>query len=379
MKFYARAILPRGFKAGGVASGIKRSGKLDLALFYSEVPCLASGKFTTNSMAAAPVQLDKKTLQSHKVFRAIIANSGNANAYTGVEGVHDARLMAQLAARALSIEDSGVLVASTGIIGRRLPVEKIKKALPGLAAGLSAGGIAKAKQAIKTTDKFTKEITAKFTIGSDTVTVCGIAKGAGMIAPRMATMLVFIFTDAVITQAALDRALGAAVGNSFNCITVDGCMSTNDSVILLANKAAGNSCIDLTRNFTVFLGALQSVCLSLAKMIVRDGEGATKLISISVKGAKTGSDAKKIALTVASSNLFKTAMFASSRNIVGRIVAGVGASGAGVKEKDLSIRYSPLKKKEVDISIGVGKGKGKAVIYTSDLSFEYVKINAEYN
>jgi len=200
-----------------------------------------------------------------------------------------------------------------------------------------------------------------------------------MIAPHMATMLVFLFTDAVISQKALTAALKSAVGNSFNCITVDGCMSTNDTAILLANGQAGNVCVDSGKNFEAFARALSTVCFELAKMIVKDGEGATKFIRIKVDQAKNSREAVRAALQIANSNLFKTAMFASSENARGRIVAAVGASGVAVKEEKLKIKFSPLKKKDVDIDVFLGTGKSSAVIYTSDLSYEYVKINAEYN
>jgi len=379
MKLSNKAILPKGFRAQGASCGIKKSGKPDLALFYSESPCFVSGKFTTNSMAAAPVKLGQRSVKMGKACRALLVNSGNANAYTGKQGLQDAFLMRKAAAAALSIEDEQVLVASTGIIGKVLPVDKIKACLPGLVKGLTARGIARAEKAIQTTDKFNKEITAKFKVGSAEVTLCAVAKGAGMIAPNMATMLVFIFTDAAIIKSALDRALTEVVASTFNCMTVDGCMSTNDTVFLLANGQAANTPIGGGHAYGAFKEALRAACLYLGKMIIRDGEGSTKCITLEVKGAASGRQAHTIALAVANSNLFKTAMFASSANILGRIVASVGASGAGIKEEALSVRYSPLKKKDVHIRIVVGKGKGKAVVYTSDLSYEYIKINAAYN
>ncbi len=379
VKIYKKAILPLGFKASGIAAGIKKSGNLDLALFYSELPAKVSCKATTNKIQAAPIKINNLYLKTNKSFCAIIANSGNANAFCGAAGLRDSRAMTQAAARALSVKSESVLVASTGIIARRLPVIKIKKAIPDLAGSLSRDGIDKAVKAIMTTDKIAKKITASFSVGSKKITICGIAKGAGMIAPNMATMLSFIFTDANITQGSLNRALGIATENSFNCITVDGCMSTNDTVIMLANQAAGNSAIDKGKPFDLFLRALNIVCLSLAKLIIQDAEGATKFIRIKVEKARSFSEAKKIALGVANSNLFKTAMYASSSNVIGRIAASVGASGVNVKENDLKIGFSSLNKRNVDINISVGKGKFSAIIYTSDLTHEYVKINAEYN
>jgi len=379
VKVFQKAILPLGYKANGVKAGIKKSGKLDLALIYSSFPAVVSCKNTANVFKAAPVQLNIKNLKKSKFFQAIIANSGNANAFTGKIGLRDAEIMGTTIARELSINKENVLVASTGIIGKKLPIEKIQSSVHCLAQGLSVKGIDLAKKAIMTTDKFAKEITVRLNVAGKTVTLCGVAKGAGMIAPNMATMLVFIFTDANITKQALERALSISTDNTFNCITVDGCMSTNDTVILMSNGQAGNKLIDLEKNFYIFSQSLDKVCLELAKMIVSDGEGATKLIRLKVDTAKSYSEAKKIALAIANSNLFKTAMYASSDNILGRIVASVGSVGVGIKEDKLKIKYSPLTKKEVDIVVSLNRGNSSAVVYTSDLTHEYVKINAEYN
>ena len=376
---YRKAILPLGFKANALACGLKKSGKLDLALFYSQNPAKAVCLFTANKIQAAPLKVNKKYLKINKHFKAVIANSGNANCFTGIAGLKDAQDMSLFVAKTLGIKKDAVLVASTGIIGRRLELGKIKNALPQLVKGLSKNGINKAKKAIMTTDTFAKEITVKFNVGGKTVTICGIAKGAGMIAPNLATMLVFIFTDADISSGALKKALKIAAASSFNCITVDGCMSTNDMVILLANAEAKNKLIDTGKNFSVFSKALNTLCLKLAKMIVQDAEGATKFIQIKVENAKTSKEAKQVALSIANSNLFKTAIFASSKNILGRTVAAVGASGVDIKERGLKIKYSPLKKKEVSINISLGRGKHSVIVYTSDLTYEYVKINAEYN
>ncbi len=373
-----KAVLPLGFAANAVASGIKKSGKLDLALFYSEIPARASCLFTSNKIQAAPIKINQKYLKVNKYFQAIVVNSGNANCFTGSRGLKDALNTTSFVAKALKIRKESVFVNSTGVIGKRLPLSKIRNAIPALVAGLSKQEIDKAKRAIMTTDKFSKEITVKFKIGSKTVIICGIAKGAGMIAPNLATMLIFIFTDANISQAALDKALKINIEESFNCITVDGCMSTNDSVILLANGAAANPLIDVRRNFNPFFRALHLVCLELAKMIVRDAEGATKFIQIEVKGAKNYKEAKIAALSIANSSLFKTAMYGQNPNF-GRIVAGVGASGIDVREKDLKIKVSPLHKKEIDVEVSLGRGNGSCVVYTSDLTPEYIKINAEYN
>lgn len=378
MKIYHKAILPSGFKASGLSSGIKKSGKLDLALFYSRLPAKASGMFTMNKIPAAPVILCREHLSKNKYFQAIIANSGNANCFTGKSGLVSARKTAESLARNLKIKKTSVLVSSTGIIGKRLPYFKIKQTIPDLVKKLSSGGIVQAKKAIMTTDKFAKEITVKFNLGSSCVTVCGIAKGAGMIAPDLATMLSFIFSDALISQSALDKSLKIAVWNSFNCITVDGCMSTNDSVILLANGASGNAVIEKGGNLYLFQKALNIVCLELAKMIIRDAEGASKFIEITVKLAKNHSQARKAALAIANSSLFKTAVYGQNPNF-GRIVASIGASGIDIREENLKIKLGDLRKKEIKIEVGLGQGQAECTVYTSDLTPEYIKINAAYN
>ena len=379
MKIYKKAILPLGFQANGVASGIKRSGKLDLALFYSGIPAKAACQFTSNKIQAAPVKITKKHLKKNKYFQAIIVNSGNANCFTGRRGLKDAEGTARILSKASGVKKNSILLASTGIIGKVLPLVKLKNSMPKLVQGLSAGGIDKAKIAILTTDTFAKEITVKFNIGSKIITVCGIAKGAGMIAPNMATMLCFILTDARITQRALSKALASCVDNSFNCITVDGCQSTNDTIITLANDAARNSLIDTdNKYFNLFLKALNIVCLELAKLIIKDAEGATKFIQIKVRKAKNFAQARQVALNIANSNLFKTAMYGENANF-GRIIAAIGASGIAVEEKGIKIKVSPLNKKEINVDVSIKQGKACAVVYTSDLTCEYIKINAEYN
>lgn len=379
MKFYKQAILPSGFKASGVNAGIKKSGKLDLALFYSQYPAKAAGLFTTNTVVAAPVVVSKIHLKTNKRFYALIANSGNANMSAGSGSFLSAGTSTYLVAQALGVKKRSVLVASTGIIGKPLPLKKIKNAIPELIAKLSKQGIREAKNAILTTDKFPKEITAKFLLAGKMITICGIAKGAGMIAPDMATMLVFVFTDANIAQAVLNRALKEAVAESFNSITVDGCMSTNDSVILFANGCAGNKLIAGEKNLKPFVIALKNVCLALAKDIVRDAEGGTKFISIKVRGAKNRAEAKKIALYIANSPLVKTAIYGENPNF-GRILAAIGASKTGTHIKAIKkIEVSPLHRKDIKIDVKLSLGKAEATVYTSDLTPEYIKINAEYN
>lgn len=378
MKKTFKAILPKGFQANGLACGLKKSGKPDLALIYSQFPALASAKFTTNSIIAAPLIVCKEHLKSAKIFQAILVNSGNANCFTGKSGIKDAQATVGYLAQELKIAKHSVLVNSTGIIGKRLDLAKIKQGIPGLVLGLSTTGIHKAKTAIMTTDTFAKEVSFRLKIGARSVHICGIAKGAGMIAPNMATMLCFIMTDAAITQAALDKALGAAVDKSFNCISVDGCMSTNDTVLVLANAAAGNKVISGGRDLHNFSQALESICLDLAKMVVMDAEGATKFIQIDVCQAKHAQEAKSIALSIANSVLFKTAVFGQNPNF-GRVAAAVGASGLGIKEKQLKIKLGTLKSKKVRLAVSLSRGKAKCTVYTCDLTPEYIKINAAYN
>lgn len=378
MKLYKEAVLPIDFLSSGISCGIKSPGKLDLALFYSLAPAKAACRFTTNRIPAAPVRADRKLLKEGNLFRAVIANSGNANSFTGAAGLRDVEKVSAALSWNLKINKKSILTASTGIIGKRLPVFKIENAIPGLVAGLSREGVHKAAKAIITTDKFTKKVTAKFNIGSRVITICGIAKGAGMIAPDMATMLCFILTDAFITKKALERALGSCVSETFNCITVDGCMSTNDSVILLANGRAGNALIDSGRNFSQFAFALNRLCLELAKMIVRDAEGASKFIQIGVKQARSFQEARNAALGVANSNLFKTAVYGENRNF-GRIVSSLGASGIDIRENDLKVRVSSLSRKNIAVELCLGRGNSRATVYTSDLTPEYIKINAEYS
>ncbi len=378
MRSYNKAILPEGFKASGLHCGIKHSHKPDLALFYSEFAAKAACLFTSNKIKAAPIKLCQEKLKNNREFRAIIANSGNANCYTGKAGLDDARHSCRYVSGALGIAEASVLVASTGIIGRRMDVSRIKKAMPKLVEGLSVSGIHKAKKAIMTTDLITKEFTVQVASAGSAYSICGVAKGAGMISPDMATMLCFIFTDADIAQRALESSLRAAVEGSFNCISVDGCMSTNDTVMILANAAAGNRQISRGSRLQEFSAALTKVCGELSVMIVRDGEGASKFIRIEVCGASSRAQAKKGALAVANSNLFKTAVYGQNPNF-GRVLAALGSSGIDIDEDKVKVRLGPLNKKEVELKVALGMGKGRAVVYTSDLTPKYIKINAEYN
>jgi len=378
MKLLKSSYLPKGFIASGLHCGLKKSGNPDLALFCSEIPARAACLFTLNKIQAAPITVSRKHLKASGSHQAIIVNSGNANCFTGSRGVSDALGTAGAVADCLGIKSKSVLVSSTGIIGRPLQVDKIKKAIPKLARSLSVKGIKQAKRAILTTDTSTKAFSAKIKISGRAVTICGVAKGSGMISPDMATMLGFIFTDADISKGILAKALKEAVDQSFNCITVDGCMSTNDMVIMLANGLAGNPLINSDKKALSFKKGLSLVCLELAKMIVKDGEGASKFIQIKVSGAKTQGEAKRAGLAVANSNLVKTAIYAANPNF-GRIIAACGASGAALDEKKLKVKVSPLKRKGVVIEINLNQGNSSSIIYTSDLTPKYIKINAEYS
>jgi len=385
-----------GFTANGVAAGVKARG-LDLALVVSDRPATVAGVFTTNRFSAAPVVYDREIVAGGSA-RAVIVNSGNANACTGEQGLADVHRTAETVAGALDITKQEVLVASTGVIGERLPVVKIRDAVSGLVEGLSRDGGDKAAEAIMTTDTVRKETAVRIEIGGVTVTVGGMAKGAGMVAPNMATMLAFLTTDAAIESGPLDDALRAAVSRSFNCISVDGDSSTNDTVIVLANGAAGGSAIAPgSAEYDRFSEALEQVCRELALMLVRDGEGATKVIEVHVTGAKDDDDARRAARAVAESLLVKTAMFGGDANW-GRVACAVGYSGAHLDMAKVAVRIgnvevmsggevapyreedaaAAVKQSEVSIQIELGLGDGEATFWSCDLTDEYVRINADY-
>lgn len=406
-----------GFKAAGIACGIKqvKNGKKDLALIYSEVPAVAAGVFTTNRVKAAPVLIDMQRIKKG-LCHAVIINSGNANACTGKKGMEDAARMVIAVEDALGIKKGLAMVSSTGVIGQRLPIDRIEQGIPKLISSLSSKGWNDAVEAIMTTDAFPKVAFEKCRIGGKEITVLGIAKGAGMICPNMATMLAFLATDVVVEQKTLQAMLKASVDQSFNGITVDGDTSTNDTVLILANGKAGNREVRSqksgvrSKDYKTFYEMLEKICQSLAKMVVMDGEGATKLLEFNVSGAKTDSDAKKVAETVANSPLVKTAFFGEDANW-GRIMAAIGRSGAYMKEEKVNIYFNDVpvvikgegasasgggkpapadskqggqgaekavKQKEICIRIDLGVGKGKKRVWASDLSYEYVKINASY-
>lgn len=393
-----------GFTANGVKAGIKPSGNKDLAVLFSEVPAIAAGAFTTNRCKASPVKISQVHLKN-KVHQAIIVNSGNANCANGKSGDRDALFMAELTAKALGLDPEMVLVASTGIIGRKLPTEKIVRALPDLIGGMSPKNGQVFAETIMTTDTKKKECAVKIKIGDSVVTIGGAAKGVGMLYPDMitdkhATMLSFITTDASISKRMLECALDESIKDSFNMVSVDGDMSTNDSCFIMANGMAGNRRIAGNgAYYRKFADALTYLSSELAKMLARDGEGATKLVEIEVRGAKTATDARKIARKISTSNLLKCAIFGSDPNW-GRIVAAAGAAGVGfdidrtdvylggmkalsngaiakefVKEK----AARSFREKDVFISVDLKSGKAGAKAWTCDFSKEYVEINSEYS
>jgi glutamate N-acetyltransferase/amino-acid N-acetyltransferase len=387
-----------GFLANGIAVGIKNSGEKDLSLIFSEVPARAAAVFTTNRFPAAPVTLDMERIKTGQA-QAIIANSGNANASTGDAGYEDAVTMSKAVSDRLRIKDDLVLVASTGIIGERLPIKKITGGIETLVEGLSSKGILSAEKGIMTTDKIPKIECRKCFIGRKEITICGLAKGAGMIEPHMATMLSFIMTDVDIDQDCLDKVFKQATDRSFNAITVDGCMSTNDTAIVLANGIAANKPVaGPSKGLTNFTDTLLDVMVNLAESVVRDGEGATKLVEVIIEGARSLAEAKKVAYSLANSNLVKTAFFGADSNW-GRIIAAIGSSGVSLPTHSVELYFDgvPLflhgkgikgNKKELSkimekdnilVSVKLGMGGKSFRLYTSDLSYDYVKINAQYH
>jgi len=387
-----------GILAAGMASGIKKADTPDLALIVSECAATAAGVFTTNRVAAAPVLVDRERLR-RGAARAILVNSGNANACTGRQGYADALEMAALAARALGLSPEEVLLGSTGVIGKPLPMERIRAAVPVLATRLRREGGEEAARAIMTTDTTLKTAAAEETIGGRTVTVGGIAKGSGMIHPQMATMLAYLATDAKVSRAVLQRGLRQATERTFNRIPVDGDTSTNDTVLCLANGLAGNRPITPgSADARRFQGLLERVCLDLAKHIARDGEGATKLVELVVNGARNEADALRVATTIATSSLVKTAWFGEDANW-GRIMAAIGRAGVRLAPDKIGIAYGDvavvrrgiglgqaaeeranavLKEREFSLTVTLGSGKGTARVWTTDLSPDYVTINASY-
>ncbi|MCC2641252.1 MAG: argJ [Nitrospira sp.] len=389
---------PLGFLAAGIYCGIKKKKQLDLALLVSEHEGPIAGVFTTNRVVAAPVILDRIHLRNG-VGRAILINSGNANACTGPKGLRAAGNMARLVATALSCAPHTIFIGSTGVIGRPLPIDRIENAVPALLARVNRRGGREAAQAIMTTDLRPKQTALRARLGGQMVTVGGMAKGSGMIHPNMATMLAYLTTDAVIERRALQMVLRQAVDQSFNCITVDGDTSTNDTVLCLANGMAGNKTLRLdSADFKQFCAMVESVCRTLALKICRDGEGVTKVVRIEVRGAKTIRSARQVAQTIATSNLVKTALFGGDANW-GRVMAAIGRAGVALDPARISLQFGDVpmvrngqglgktaerqlskvfRTREFTILADLGQGKAGARMWTTDLSYEYVRINASY-
>ena len=387
-----------GFMFSGISAGIKEGEERDLALFYSVTPATVAGSFTTNRVKAAPVLVNKMRMR-RKRCQAIIVNSGNANSCTGERGIRDADAMADAAAEVLRIPRELVMVSSTGVIGKPLPMDRIISHIPRLIGNLSPHGLLDAAKAIMTTDTFPKVKMERCSIGQKEIRICGVAKGSGMIMPRMATLLCFVMTDAAIERASLQRALSYAQDLSFGRITVDGDTSTNDTVLVLANGMANNPPISPeSADHSRFKDLLTTVLHELATMVVKDGEGATKFIEVRVEGARNDADAKKAALTVANSSLVKTAFFGEDANW-GRIAAAIGRSGVLINPNALDILLGDvpvalggmatgeayqeeagrvLKADSVVVTIRLHQGNAHTSIYTCDLSTDYVRINANY-
>lgn len=390
---------PKGFKIGTAAAGIKNGSKdkRDIALLYSDVPATADAVYTTNTVQAAPLAVTKESLSKIGRCQAVIVNSGNANACTGERGLADGWSMQMLTAQSLGIDRQLVAVASTGVIGVPLPMERVQTGILAAAETLSDAGSDFA-EAIMTTDLVKKEIAVTCTIGGKTVTIGGAAKGSGMIHPNMATMLAFITTDAAIEQAALQNALRQVTGRTFNRITVDGDTSTNDMALVMANGLAGNEQLNEDdAEWPVFKDALEAVALYLAKAMARDGEGATRLIEVHVEGALNEIDAEKAAKTIVGSSLVKTAVFGADANW-GRIMMALGKSGAAVDPAKpdiwigsvqvaaggLALNFDEaqaareMQQDPVVIRVQLNLGDAEATAYGCDLTYDYVKINGSY-
>ena len=394
----------KGFLAGGIRCGIKESSqKRDLALIYSKEFCSAAAVFTTNKVKAASVLVTQENVSGGRL-RALIANSGNANACTGQEGMAAAKRMAQLVADTFLISPSEVAVASTGVIGVPLPVSVIENSIEALKKSLrdDGQGHADALEAIMTTDTRKKEIAVETEIGGRQVRIGAMAKGSGMIHPNMATMLVFITTDAAIIPSALDLSLRRAVSRSFNRLTVDGDTSTNDMVLIMANGEAGNNPVtEDGAGYEVFCQTLEYVCTALTRMMARDGEGATKLVTVTVTGAGSEQAAEALAKSVASSSLVKAACFGADANW-GRVLCAMGYAGADFAPEKTSVSFKSacgeievckdggpvpfseekakeiLLQEEIEIIVGLRDGDGAASVWGCDLTYDYVKINGDY-
>lgn len=394
----AGVTFPQGFKAAGIKAGIKKSGNLDVAVIYTEREAAVAGVFTQNAVAAAPVFASKKVVATGTAH-AIAANAGCANACTGEQGEKDARAMQEITAAALGCTPEDVLVASTGVIGVNLPMDKMEAGLKAAVAALSTDGSASAGNAIITTDTYSKSCATEVMIGGKQVRFGAIAKGSGMIQPNMATMLAFITTDAAIDGKLLQKALSEVVEISFNMISIDGDMSTNDMAVVLANGAAGNAKITAEgADYEAFKATLAEICKGLSQRIASDGEGATKFLTVHVTGTKSFADAKTIAMSVAKSPLVKTAFFGEDPNW-GRVICAVGYAGVPMNPETTVVKFggipvyahgvgadydeAALKRvmgeHDIVVDIDMGMGTQEATVWTCDFSYEYVKINGEYH
>ena len=391
----------KGFTASGIHCGIRKSRtKRDLALIYSEVPATTAAVYTTNLVRGAPLEVTKDNIADGKA-QAVICNSGNANT-CNADGIEVAEAMCALIAKELSISPKDVVVASTGVIGQPLSIEPIKEGIPQLVKELSKDGGDNAAEGIMTTDTVKKEVAVQFEIGGKTCTIGAMAKGSGMIHPNMATMLVFITSDVAISKEMLQKALSSDIASTFNMLSIDGDTSTNDMVTVMANGMAGNPLIDKEDgNFKIFMEALNTVNVHMCRMIAGDGEGATRLIECVVTGGKTEGDAKKVAKSVVCSSLLKAALFAADANW-GRVLCAIGYSGADVDVNKIDVAFETkagkvvvcrngagvpfseeeakkvLSEDQVDIMVALNSGDGKATAWGCDLTYDYVKINADY-
>ena len=391
----------KGFTANGVHCGVRKNRtKKDLALIYSEVPASCAAVYTTNLVKGAPLDVTKKHIENG-VAQAVVCNSGNANT-CNANGIEIAEQMCDLLGTALNIASSDVVVASTGVIGQPLSIEPIKSGIPALVAGLSADGCDAAAEGIMTTDTVKKEVAVEFELGGKTCRMGGIAKGSGMIHPNMATMLVFITTDAAIAPEMLKKALSTDIAATFKMVSVDGDTSTNDMVTVLANGMAGNETVTAEgEDFAVFMKALNTVTVALCRMIAGDGEGATKLLECTVSGADDMGTARTVAKSVICSSLLKAAMFGADANW-GRVLCAIGYSGAAVDVHRVDVSFrSPkgeilvckdgagvefseeiakeiLLEREIEILVSVGDGNVSATAWGCDLTYDYVKINGDY-
>jgi len=388
----------QGFLFSGISAGIKKDGKKDLGLIYSEVPAQVAGLFTTNKVKAAPVQLDMERIKKG-LCQAVIVNSGNANACTGSQGLRDAKRISSLVAKQLKIDERLVFPSSTGVIGSPLPMKKIEGKIPELMDHLSPEGWMETVKAMMTTDTFPKIEVATCCIKGKRVKLCGMVKGAGMIRPNLATMLSFLVTDACINSPLLQQMLEKAVEISYNRITIDGETSTNDTVLLLANGKADHPILNrMGREGEIFQAMLFKVCQNLAESLVKDGEGATKFIEILIRGARNKEDAKRAAYAIAHSPLVKTAFFGEDANW-GRILCALGHSGVRINPNRIDVFFDKvpivkngigvrprieekavevIKKKSFKVLVDLYQGKSQFSVLTTDLSLDYVKINASY-